>query len=386
MKYAVIAGVVFSVLLPTSYWTWQRYDALSRLEASGVELRTSSEGAIGRLFGNIEAVSLDNARISDAMLADLAALGALPAELDLSKKAVSDAGVKHLADCGGLQKLNLSGTAVTDAVGDALEDCESLRELDLSYTKIGDEGWSELSGYEALEYLNLAGTAVTDAGLADADEWQGLQTLDLTGVSLTGSFLQAANKDCRLQSLNLNNTGVELTRLAALSACANLRQLSVAGAAISPAGLDILASLPLVELDLSGSRLSGSGLRRLLAKSSVRWLRLADTQVGQGLGSQPLPAAALEELDLSRSGLANGQARALTGLGNLRRLNLDGNRGLTLASLPPLFELKKLESIRITNTGLPVAAAHQLYKALPRAIIYYGNAGSVTWLGYRPAQ
>lgn len=113
----------------------------------------------------------------DAKIGSIAAVGDHIAQLDLSKTAVTDAGLKPVA---GLKRLV---------------------RLDLNQTQIGDAGLAELKSLEHLHYLNLYGTQVTDAGLEHLRAFKGLESLYLWQSKVTEAGvkkLQAALPDTKI--------------------------------------------------------------------------------------------------------------------------------------------------------------------------------------------
>lgn len=86
--------------------------------------------------------------------------------LDLSRTAVTDAGLAPLAACTQLRRLHLAQTGIGDAGLRALRDLRELRFLNLFGTKVTDAGLTELHGLTKLERIFLWQTAVTDAGVA----------------------------------------------------------------------------------------------------------------------------------------------------------------------------------------------------------------------------
>lgn len=81
--------------------------------------------------------------------------------------------------------LNLSRTAVTDAGLAKVAAHRQLRRLSLARTSVGDAGLRHLGGLDHLEYLNLYGTAVTDAGLKRLRGLSGLKKLYLWQTKVT---------------------------------------------------------------------------------------------------------------------------------------------------------------------------------------------------------
>ncbi len=384
MRYIMVGIVVAAVLVAAGSWGYKRNAALKRLKAAGAEVQiTNADSWYGGLLWQVSGFAMGQAKPNDELLADINAVAASLTELDLSGHPITDAGVENLADCDDLVAMNLSKTQVTDQSADVLADCNNLKSLWLDDTKLTDAGLADLDDLSALETLSLARTGITDAGLIKAAGWQRLKALDLSGTKLNGTFLQKLGKQCQLTTLTLDGTSADAASLSALAVCDQLQSLSLRQFQLSQAGIEAIAQLrQLQRLDLSNSNLNSAGMRSLLASARLHTLIVAGTQAGKGLGAEPLPAPGLEEIDLSTSGLTDIDVLALTGLTGLKILNLDGN-SISDAATDVIVRLSGLESIRITNTRMAVASAHRMYKALPKARIYYGNAGSVGWLGYR---
>jgi len=83
--------------------------------------------------------------------------------LDLSQnRAVTDAGLVHLAGLTGLEELVLKATHITDIGLAHLRGLTALRKLDLSFTEVSDAGIVHLAGLTHLRELGLACYLVTD--------------------------------------------------------------------------------------------------------------------------------------------------------------------------------------------------------------------------------
>ena len=131
--------------------------ALAPLEERGVHVAPLAVDS-NDLVVNL---SLLGARAGDEELGLVEGLGPWLVELDLSRTAVTDAGLAALDGCTRLERLRLDWTAVTDA------------------------GLRHLAHLSSLESLNLVGTAVTDAGLARLEPLAGLRRLYVWRTDVT---------------------------------------------------------------------------------------------------------------------------------------------------------------------------------------------------------
>jgi len=84
--------------------------------------------------------------------------------LDLSRTAVTDAGLRVLAKMPNLTRLDLRDTSVGDAGLKAVAGLEKLESLGLYGTRVTDAGASALSRLPALRQVYVGGTPVSEAG------------------------------------------------------------------------------------------------------------------------------------------------------------------------------------------------------------------------------
>lgn len=104
-------------------------------------------------------------QMTDAVLADVAAIGSIT-ELDLSAShEVTDEGLRQLTKLPRLRVLNLSKTSITDRGLRVLRDLPALESLSVSLTGITDKGAAHLSACPALVRVDLAWTATGDGAL-----------------------------------------------------------------------------------------------------------------------------------------------------------------------------------------------------------------------------
>lgn len=106
------------------------------------------------------------AAFGDAELEKLSATGQDLVWLDLSRTAITDAGLKPLARMPNLQHLDLRETAVGDAGLEALAALRNLQTLGLYGTGVTDAGLPALQRLPGLKRLYLGGTKVTPTGVA----------------------------------------------------------------------------------------------------------------------------------------------------------------------------------------------------------------------------
>jgi internalin A len=197
---------------------------------------------------------------------------------------VTDASMATLRGNPALRRLKVRGVDITDAGMPYVGEMTGLRSLDLSYTMLGDVGLENLPALSELEELKLGGDMITglnlnflkllpklkrlslngvqrrnagacwtpritDLDLETIALLSGLEELDLgvgIGLGRGGKPAAPGGGNCRLTG------GLQITDLglAKLSALKNLKRLNVSGAKLTPAGLKVLAGLPLDRLNL----------------------------------------------------------------------------------------------------------------------------------------
>jgi hypothetical protein len=128
--------------------------------------------------------------VTDAGLATLAGLTTLKV-LEMANSTVTSAGLAHLSELIGLERLTLTGCGRLTGEGLAhLRGLERLRNLDLSFCEsIDDSVWQSLAALPRLEFLGLAGTRVTDAGIPFLER---LTKLRVLRVQFSGMTRQGA--------------------------------------------------------------------------------------------------------------------------------------------------------------------------------------------------
>ncbi|BCS32413.1 hypothetical protein TBR22_A16270 [Luteitalea sp. TBR-22] len=163
----------FSRILPES--ERQEIEAHQRRQAAEYEatlasLRASVPGSLRAIVpGEREleyTAAVAGKAFGDAELAKLSAVGRDLVWLDLSRTAVTDAGLKALTTMPNLEHLDLRETAIGDAGVAALAPLANLRTLGLYGTAVSDEGVPSIQRLAGVTRVYVGGTRVTERGIA----------------------------------------------------------------------------------------------------------------------------------------------------------------------------------------------------------------------------
>src|SRR4030095_11333214 len=206
-------------------------------------------------------------------------------DLDLeTAEALTDAAMNYVREIPTLKRLKVRGVDITDAGMPAIGHMTGLVALDLSHTMIEDVGLEVLPSLGQLEELKIGGNMITGLNLSFLKLLPKLKRLSLNGVQrrnagacwtprITDLDLETIALLSGLEELDLGvgiglgrggkpaapgggncrlTGGLQITDLgvAKLSALKNLKRLNLSGAKLTPAGLKVLAGLPLERLNL----------------------------------------------------------------------------------------------------------------------------------------
>jgi internalin A len=332
-------------------------------EAAAVQRIEARGGFVVRdRDGNVTEASLARTWATDEDLVYVAQLKALK-KLDLSFTLVTDKGIKELMALGQLDDLNLeTAEALTDASMNYVKNIRTLRRLKVRGVDITDVGMPAISQMTGLVSLDLSHTMLEDVGLENLPALTNLEELYLGGNMITGINLNFLKLLPKLKKLNLEGSqrrnagacwtpritdldldtlsllsgleeldlgvgiglgrggkpaapgggncrltgGLQITDLGVgkLAKLKNLKRLSVSGARLTPAGLKVLAGLPLerlslwncpalndaaastlaeiptlTNLDLSLTSVTDKGLQALARLPNLKFLYLTETKV-----------------------------------------------------------------------------------------------------------
>jgi internalin A len=249
---------------------------------------------------------------------------------------IERAGGNVTRDAGGQPvAVDLRAGWATDSDMPLLAQMKELRRLDLSQTRISDRGLRALKTAPAIEELNLSfAEQITDEGAATVKGWKRLRRLNLRGTKITDATLDFLSGVPSLEWLDIGWAQITDTGLGQLASLANLRHLAMGGNKLTDTSLQFLRQAPQIEyLDLAGTQrtdsglwslqLSDGGMQSIAAVTELRELSLAGTAVtGRGLGLLS-SLAKLERLDLQGCRkLQNDASAVLAGFKQLRILDL----------------------------------------------------------------
>ena len=261
--------------------------------------------------------------------------------LSLEKTKITDAGLKELAGCVGVQAVILSQSQVTDAGLARVAAFPDLRILDLHDSKITTRGLKELKGLPKLRILCISSDKIDDDLLIALGEAKLLHTLvkelsigHLTktdapmfpeeGTDLDLSFSQITNRGLKeltrvenLRSLNLGGTQITDTDLKHVGSLESLRSLNLASTPITDDGLKYLAGLSrLRDLGLSNTQITDAGMRELSGVKSLQCVLLSYTKVSDASMKVVGQWRDLEILDLDHTKVGDAGLKELSELRN----------------------------------------------------------------------
>lgn len=329
---------------------------------------------------------LDGARmdtLNAEVLAKIGTFGGLRSLYLPGRPEIQGAWLKHLTGLPLLERVDLPHAQLGEEGIGHLASLPSLRRLDLSVNQaLSDDALRLLiAGAPGLQWLSLAGCgSLTSVGLQQLQSLRQVKHLDVSwirGADMTqvigapklAPFLTA----WRARSAEWNvrapkpTQGVDDEVLLALAKMPLLRNLNLSGCrAVSPLGLETVASMPLRYLQLDDMPGLPEALRSILPKG-VTNLSLERSSVTDASLEELAKMMLLVELRLSGCPRITDHGLGLV----LRRhtlfmLSIEHCDGLTRASLQPLLEEKRLLELRTTGLRWIDAAAEKQLKALPQ--------------------
>ena len=152
--------------------------------------------------------------------------------LDLSNTAVTDAGMKHLAEAK-FELLILSGTKVGDQGIKELMLIKNLTGLHIGNTRVTNDGLNHLLSKPTIDSLSLKNTVITDEGLKYVGQLTRLETLWLDGTKITDRGLMHLTNLHEMTHLDLTATSVTSDGVLQLKDLKSLRMVILKNTAIS---------------------------------------------------------------------------------------------------------------------------------------------------------
>ena len=208
-------------------------------------------------LGELADLDLSATRVNDQMAPVLARLPLV--RLHVTRTAITDQGLVHLAKIKTLEDLELSFCSQVSGVGFRVFKGAHLKRLGVSQTQFGVEGLAAIRGMRSLEYLNLYAAGIVE------------HTRGLVFGSLTG-----------LKTLIMgNNQMTDLGMSRWFKGCKSLEELKISGhRTITDQAMQGLITLKsLRHVDCTGTNVSSRGAAFLKT-------RIPDVQVTIGTGER----------------------------------------------------------------------------------------------------
>jgi len=255
--------------------------------------------------------------LGDAGLAHLKGLASLEFLVVWGCRRI-DTGLGHLKNLPLLSELALGGTTLTDPAMTDIARLPALKKLQLLWDDVSDAGIGALGQSRSLDHLGLIGLDVTEAGIAGLkgsplkglslegckaiddkalshlSDMKSLVQLEVPGTPVTDSGLEALLKALprdKIEVLWLGATQATNRTLESLAGMTQLRELDLAGLALTDDGMRSLKSLPKLRLlRLMGTGLTDKSVPYLSRLKALERLNVVDTEVTQA-GAKALRAA-----------------------------------------------------------------------------------------------
>lgn len=287
----------------------------------------------------------------------------------------TDADVERVAAIKTLKRLDLSLTYVSDRGVERVKTLDQLEELNLFASEfVTDAALAFLRGHRGLKTLNLRGTDVTDTSLAYISELPQLTSLDISFTQISDVGLEHLASLAQLEELRLGGNKISGVGLHVLKLLPKLRKLSFYGIQRRNAGwcwapvvtdleletISLLAGLE--ELNIGfGVALGAPRPTELGPADGEAECRIAGGTRVTDLGLSKLATLKkLRSLDVSGSAITGNGVKTLAGFKELRRLSLWNVKGIDDAAMAPLSSLTNLTSVDLSNTPVGNQALRDL--------------------------
>ncbi len=271
---------------------------------------------------------------------------------------------------GNIVAVNLRGAWVSDVELIDLASLPHLQRLDLSHTRITDEGMLRLKPAAGIRELNLYyAEQITDQGMHAIRDWKMLKRLNLRGTRIANGTLEIVSRLPQLESLDIANTQVTDNGMDQLIALTNLKELALGRSRVGESELGFLRMLPtLTSLDLSGARpvppdMGGAARRKPTVPPIPEKTIEALAQLKN-----------LRKLKLGFSGVSAADLKALSALENLEKLGLEECPRVDDEAAAELVHWKHLKYLDLQATRVTPQGVEALQKAKPGLVILYSPA------------
>jgi internalin A len=351
-------------------------NAVQRIEARGGFVVRDRDGSISE-------VSLARTWATDEDLNYVAEIKTLK-RLDLSLTLVTDKGIKELEKLRQLEDLNLeTAEALTDASMNYVKNIPTLRRLNVRGVDITDVGMPAIAQMTGLTSLDLSHTMLEDVGLENLPALTNLEELYLGGDMITGINLNFLKLLPKLKKLSLDGiqrrnagacwtprvTDLDLDTIALLSGLEDLDlgvglNLGRAGKPAAPGGGNCKVT--------GGIQVTDLGLAKLGKLTKLRRLNLSGARLTPA-GLKVLARMPLERLSLwNCQALDDAAASVLAEIPTLTNLDLSLTK-VSDVGLQTLAKLPNLKALYVSETKITPQAVDAFQKSNPKTFISWAR-------------
>lgn len=312
--------------------------------------------------------------ITDADLTELSVTpeaGLSIQKIDLTgNRHVSNAGLAQLATLKNLTSLTLTSTDLTPENLSAIGSIQSLNELTLSSTKTDDAVVAKLTAIPHLKALDLSGTLITPAAGKSLSQMMELTVLKL-GSTAANDQLVTMLHNLPLMELRLEKTQITGAAIPEILKIKTLEHLGVDLNNIPGIAWKGASRANLKTLSVGQTPFGLEGFQAIKGMDSLESLNvyaagLVEHKSADVFGSFPK----LRILNAGSNAVTDvGMVEFFKGLKNIEELHLGSNRNVSDRGLAALIGLKKLRFLDVNDTNCGQAGALTLKEKLPECKI-----------------
>lgn len=321
-------------------------------------------------------------QITDGHLVELAALGPEHLQefdvLDFARGGVTDGGLAELTKFPNLRSVNATGTPITPEGVAALRHIPTLQELalaDLPHPAVQDRAPNfnnvvpVLGSMPQLRSLDLTNSRIDKGMLSQIGQLGQLERLILNGMPLGDDGVGFVSQLVNLRELGLDTTGITDNAFVHFEGLSRLEVINVRMNNINGLGFQVLRNKPLRWINASNTSFAANGFRFIGGSKTLEWLGLHQAGVSD-LGCKLISGMKnLREVNVSNNPAITDQGIALfASLPELERLNISELKNVTDNGVRRLVNCKKLQWLHIGNTSCTPQVVAFLKQPAPRGL------------------
>ncbi|HMV77153.1 MAG TPA: ankyrin repeat domain-containing protein [Leptospiraceae bacterium] len=265
--------------------------------------------------------------IKDESLQHLHLLPKLKTVTLLGCTGLTDAGMKFIAQCRGLEEAHLSGVPITDKGLEYLNTCSSLKKLWIDGTKVSRSGIKKISKLTKLEWIRLNGLSLIDSSIEELKSLKNIKYFEASDTDITDRLCKLLGTWKNLNLLDLSSAKISSEYLKELSVLKKLQTLRLDNAVIHDDIWKNISSLSALEnLSVSGTKLTGKGASSVYSLKKLLHLNLNETDVSDENISEIASLKSLRVLELEKTKITDKSVPLLKTMKNLNALIITGTK------------------------------------------------------------